>query len=315
MPERRIIIDTDTASDDALAILLALRSPEIQVEAITIVAGNVDFDQEAENALYTVAIAGKSGEVPVHCGARRPLVREVHRTVENVHGRDGMGDSFYPRARQRPEKEHAVDAIVRLAHAFPGAISILAIAPLTNIALALLKDPAIASKIASIYFMGGSYHFHGNITPAATYNPWVDPEAARIMMRAGIPLTMVGFDATCRYSVFTDADYERVEKLSTPLARFFLDINRTRRVFCKEKQRLAGSNHPDALTMAVFMDPSIATRTEKRYIDVETAGDLTRGMLVIDELGVWGKEPNVTICVEADERKFKELVFATLKGA
>ncbi len=309
---RRIIIDTDTASDDAVAILLAVGSPEIKVEAITIVAGNVDFDQEAENALYTVEVAGKSGQVPLYCGARRPLVREVHRTVQNVHGLDGMGDSFYPRARQRPEKEHAVDAIVRLAQAFPAGISVLAIAPLTNIALALLKDPTIATNIASLHFMGGSYRFHGNITPAATYNPWVDPEAARIVMRSGIPLTMVGFDATCRYSVFTDADYERVEKLGTPLARFFLDINRTRRVFCKEKQRLPGSNHPDALTMAVFMDSSIATHVEKRYVDVETTGELTRGMLVIDELGVWGKEPNVTICVEADERKFKEMVFRML---
>ena len=189
----------------------------------------------------------------------------------------------------------------------------MAIAPLTNIALALLKEPSVSREIAAIYFMGGAYHFHGNITPAATYNPWVDPEAARIVLQSGIPLTMVGFDATCRYSVFSDTDYGRAERIGTPLARFFLDINRTRREFCKTKQRLAGSNHPDSLTMAIFMDPPIATRVEKRCIDVETSGELTRGMLVIDELGVWGKEPNAGICVEAEENRFKELVFGILE--
>ena len=312
---KRVIIDTDTASDDAVALLLALRSLEIHVEAITIVGGNVDFDQQTENALYTVEVAGKSGQVPVYCGARRPLVRPVHQTVQHVHGRDGMGDSFFPRARQRPEKDHAVDAIISLVRRFPGEISVVAIGPFSNVALAFLKAPEVCQKIAAIYFMGGTYMFQGNITPAATYNPWVDPEAARIMVHSGVPLTMVGFDATCRYSVFTDADYEQVEKLGTPLGRFFVSINRTRRQFCKEKQRLAGSNHPDSLTMALFMAPSVATRVEKRFVDVEIAGELTRGMLVIDELGVWGKEPNVNICVEANEKKFKELVFQTLRGA
>ncbi len=312
---KRIIIDTDTASDDAVAILLALRSEGVRVEAITIVGGNVDFDQQTENALYTVEISGKSGEVPVYCGVRRPMLRPVHKTVEYVHGRDGMGDSFFPKAKQRPEKQHAVDAIIDLANRYPGEITLAAIGPFTNVGLALLKDPSLREKLAGIYFMGGSYMYCGNITPAATYNPWVDPEATRVMVQSSVPLTMIGFDVTCRYSIFTDADYDQVEKLGTPQEDFFVRLNRTRRIFCKEKQRLPGSNHPDTLTLALLIDPAVGRRIVKRAVDAETTGALTRGMLVIDELGVWGKEPNVDILVEADEARFKKLVFAVLHNA
>lgn len=312
---KRIIIDTDTASDDAVAILLALKSPEVRVEAVTIVGGNVDFDQQTENALYTVEVCGKAGEVPVYCGVRRPLLRPVHKTVEYVHGRDGMGDSFFPKAKQRPEKQHAVDAIIALANRYPGEITVAAIGPFTNVGMALLKDPTLSKKLAGIYFMGGTYMFCGNITPAATYNPWVDPEATRIMVQSGAPLTMVGFDSTYRYSIFTDDDYDKVEKLGTALGTFFVQINRTRRVFCKTKQHLAGSNHPDTLTLALLINAAIGKRIVRRAVKVETLGELTRGMLVIDELGVWGKEPNIDILVDADEARFKEMVFAALKSA
>jgi purine nucleosidase len=273
----------------------------------------VDFDQQTENALYTLEVCGQSGEVPVYCGARRPLLRPVHKTVEYVHGRDGMGDSFFPKARQRPETQHAVDAIIELANRHPGEITLAAIGPFTNVALALLKDPSLSEKLAGIYFMGGTYMFCGNITPAATYNPWVDPEATRIMVQSGAPLTMVGFDSTYRYSIFTDPDYDAVERLATPLADFFFKVNRTRRIFCKEKQRLPGSNHPDTLTLALLVDPQIGKQIVRRAVDAETSGELTRGMLVIDELGVWGKEPNMDILVEADEARFKQMVFAALR--
>jgi len=309
---KRIIIDTDTASDDAVAILLALRSEGIRVEAVTIVGGNVDFDQQTENALYTIEISGKAGEVPVYRGMQRPLLRPVHKTVEYVHGRDGMGDSFFPKAKQRPEKQHAVDAIIELADRYPGEITLAAIGPFTNVGMALLKDTTLKDKLAGIYFMGGTYMYCGNITPAATYNPWVDPEATQVMVSSGVPLTMVGFDSTCRYSVFTDADYDHVERLGTPWANFFVKLNRTRRVFCKEKQRLPGSNHPDTLTLALLIDPAVGKRLVRRAVEVETLSELTRGALVIDELGVWGKEPNVDILVDADEARFKQMVLAAL---
>lgn len=133
------------------------------------------------------------------------------------------------------------------------------------------------------------------------------------MILCGVPLWMTGFDVTWRNSIFTDADYDDVAKLGTPLARFFCEINRTRRTFCKEKQRLRGSNHPDALTLATFLDSSVVVSSVQRYADVEIAGELTSGMIVIDELGVWGKKPNLNICVSADEAKFKRMVLKTLR--
>ncbi|CAF3711386.1 unnamed protein product [Rotaria sp. Silwood1] len=312
---RKIIIDTDTATDDTLAILLALFAPNIKIEAITITVGNVDFEQQTKNALYTLEIAGKgNGEIPVYQGCSRPLVRQTHGTATYVHGNDGMSDSFFPDPKQKPETEHAVDAIIRLVEKYPGEITLVAIGPLTNIALTLLRKPTVARQINSIYFMGGCYKFYGNVTPVATYNPWVDPEAARIVFQSGIPITTAGFDISCYSSIFTDADYEEVQKLGTKLADFFLKINRIRRIFCKERQKMNGSNHPDALTMAILIDPSIGQQMLSRYVDVETQGELTRGVLVIDELGVMKKAPNATICVQADEKLFKEMVFNTLKN-
>jgi purine nucleosidase len=308
---RRVIIDTDTATDDAVALLLALRAPDVQIEAITIVVGNVDFDQEAENALYTIQMAGRSGQVPVYLGARQPMLHSYHSTVTNVHGVDGMSNSFFPKAKQRPERQHAVDAITSIVNKYPGEVTLFAIGGFTNVALAL-QNQSVRENLAAIHFMGGSYMFCGNITPAATYNAWVDPEATRIMIRSGVPLWMTGFDVTYRYSIFTDGDYDQVAKLGTPLAKFFWDINRVRRVFCKEVQHMAGSNHPDSLCVATFIDPSIITKTVQRAADSEVSGELTSGMIVIDELGIWKRKPNVTICVTADEARFKALVMKSL---
>jgi purine nucleosidase len=185
----RLIVDTDTAGDDVFSLLLALRDPRAQLEAITICCGNVRFDQEIENALYTVEQAGRGGEVPVYAGCPKPLLAEWV-GAEYVHGHDGMGDSGFPRATQRPEPEHAVDELVRRVDESPGELTILAQAPLTNIAAAVTRDPSIAGKVAHLYVMGGGV---GNITPAAEYNFYVDPEAAKIVLAARFPLTLFTF--------------------------------------------------------------------------------------------------------------------------
>jgi purine nucleosidase len=312
--KRKIIIDSDTATDDAVAILLALNAPDIKVEAITITVGNVGFEQQTKNALYTLEKAGKGGQVPVYQGSSRPLTREIHGSATYVHGTDGMSDSFFPEAKQKHETEHAVDAMIRLVEKYPGEITIVAIGPLTNIALALLRQPTIATQIKGIYFMGGVYKFYGNVTPVSSYNVWVDPEAARIVFQSGIPVTTVGFDVSVHSSVFTDADYLQVEKLNTKLSAFFMSINKIRRVYCKEHQKMNGSNHPDAITMAVFIDPSIGLEMLPRFVDIETQGELTRGAMLIDELGVYKKPVNATVCAQADEKKFKKMVFDTLKA-
>jgi inosine-uridine nucleoside N-ribohydrolase len=188
----RLIVDTDTAGDDVFSLLIALRHPGVAVEAITVCCGNVAFDQEVENALYTVEIAGRAGGVPVYAGCREPLLAEWV-GAEYVHGQDGMGDSFFARAKQRPEPEHAVDELVRRIDESPGELTILAQAPLTNLALAVTRDPSIAGKVAHLYVMGGGV---GNITPAAEYNFYVDPEAARIVLNAGFPLTLFTWSLT-----------------------------------------------------------------------------------------------------------------------
>jgi purine nucleosidase len=309
---RRIIIDTDTATDDAVALLLAMHAPDIKVEAITIVLGNVDFQQEAKNALYTLQVSGHAHQVPVFLGSSRPILRAYHGDATYVHGKDGMSNSNFPDPEQKPEEEWAIDAMIRLIEAHPHEITIVAIGALTNVALMLLRKPTIAPLIQGITFMGGAYKFYGNVTPVATYNVWVDPEAASIVFHSGVPLTSVGFDTSVHYSIFTDADYERVAKLGTPMAKFFIDINKVRRAYCKEHQKMNGSNHPDAITTALVIDPSIGVELLPRYCDVETQGELTRGTMVIDELGIYKKEPNVMVCSVADEKKFKDMVFRTL---
>jgi purine nucleosidase len=307
----KLVIDTDTASDDAVALLLACQAPDVDLLGVTIVAGNVDFDQQVENALVALEVAGRGGRVPVYPGARRPLVTEP-RPVPQVHGRDGMGDANFPPARQRPEHEHAVDALCRLARAHAGELVLCAIGPLTNLALALTRQPDLARWLRRVYFMGGSYRYHGNITPVATFNAWADPEAARIVLHAGVPLTLVGFGLSCQAAVVTDDEYLRIEQLDTPQARFFLAVNRTRREFCKTRQRLPGPNQPDSLTIAIATDPNVAIETPEYAVEVELNGELTRGQLIVDELGVWGRPANAAVCTRADAARYKQLLFRAL---
>lgn len=310
---RRFIIDTDTASDDAMAVLMALRHPGVQVEALTICCGNVDFDQQVENALYTLEVAGAADRVPVYLGCRQPIWG-THRTVEYVHGQDGMGDSFFPKARQRPAAGHGVDKLIEICRAHPGEVTIVALAPLTNLATALLKEPSLAQDIGHIYFMGGTHNALGNVTPCAEYNVWVDPEAAKVVFRSGAPLTMIGWELAVRHSVLYESDYAEIAALDTPLSRFFLQIMRTRSRFCLESGQSDGTNHPDSVGMAIPLDPSVALATGRRYVEVETAGFFARGMTVVDELGVYGQEPQVNVVLKSDREKLKAMMLATLQA-
>src|SRR5215467_2569107 len=186
---RAFLIDTDTASDDAVAIIMALRASDVRVVAITTVAGNVDVRQSTRNALYTVELCGAN--VPVYAGAEKPLLR-THQNATWFHGRDGLGDHDYPAPQQSAGSLHAADAIVEAVEANPGLV-IVTLAPLTNIALALTKKPSIAAKVGRCVVMGGAPCCEGNVTPAAEYNIWVDPEAARVVMLSGMPIELVGW--------------------------------------------------------------------------------------------------------------------------
>lgn len=315
MMTKRVIIDTDTAGDDTIALLTAIRN--FKVEGVTITGGNVQFDQQVENALYTIQVANADYKIPVYKGYESPMLsfgENKHTTVEEVHGRDGMGDAFFEKADQEPEKEHAVDFIIETVKQHPNEISFLAIAPLTNIAMALKKDPSIAKDIPHIYIMGGINNSLGNITPAAEYNFYTDPEAAKLVLNSGIPMTMVGWDMCTEYSLMKDDNYREIEDMNTSGSEFFIKINQVVKKFNKKVHRLDGTTHPDTLLVAIAANKNIMTKSTKYYVDIETEGTLTRGHNIVDINGRFEKEPNVLVCEAVDRALYQETLYDVLKS-
>ncbi len=309
----RILLDTDTAGDDTTAMLMALKASNAKVEAVTINCGNVDFDQEVENALYTIEVAGKSGRVPVFPGARHPLLRDWE-TAERVHGKDGMGNSRFAKAKQRPEEKHAVDAIIDALNSEPGELTLVEIAPMTNLAMAIRKDPAIVKKVKHLYFMGGTNQYIGNVTPAAEFNMWVDPEAASVVLHSGMPMTMVGWEICMRHGLLGPAELDRIQGTDAKEAEFFTSVNRQVRRFMKQVQGVDGVSCPDSITLAIVLNPAVATDVRTKFVDVDTQGEPSRGATYVDHLGVTGRKPNVKVVYEASEGLFKEMLFRMLSG-
>lgn len=314
---RKVIIDTDTAGDDTIAILTALH--HFDVLGIMMTGGNVQFDQEVENALYTIQVAGKGGadgKIPVFKGCERPLLAPwnspSHLTVEDVHGSDGMGGADFPLAEQRPSEGHAVDFLIDTVHRYPGEVTLLAIAPLTNIAMAIQKDPTIVPEIAHLYVMGGTNNALGNITPAAEYNFYTDPEAASLVLNSGIPTTMVGWEMCTDFSLMDDEDHAEISALGTSGAEFFIAVNKVVMQFNKKVHRLSGTTHPDTLLMAVAADESVMTKSHAYFVDVETKGEWTRGYSVVDINGRLGRQPNVRVCEGIDRPRFKRMLLDVL---
>jgi len=315
---RTFLIDTDTASDDAVAIIMALRAPDVRVAAITTVAGNVDVRQSTRNALYTVELCG--ADVPVYMGADKPLLRQYENATW-FHGRDGLGDHNYPVPRRSCEKLHAADAIIETVEANPG-IVIVTLAPLTNVALALAKQPEIASKVGRCVVMGGAPCCEGNVTPAAEYNIWVDPEAARIVFRSGLPIEMVGWQTSRFDSVVNEKDIEKILGFNTELARFAIECNSHARKAYKVQTGEDGISLPDPVAMSVAIDASIGTEWSTHLVDVETHSDLTRGMTVVDKLNVaedersrevWAGAQKAKVCWTVESKRWKEALYSALR--
>jgi len=307
---RRFLIDTDTASDDAVAILMAHRWPDVQVDAVTLVAGNVPVEIGARNAGYSIELCGKS--TPVFLGHPRPLLREPSWAFF-FHGPDGMSGMNYPAPKRPPESEYAVDALIRLIRSRPGEYTLVTLGPLTNVAMALRKAPDLAQKVQQCYVMGGAACTVGNITPAAEYNIWVDPEAARIVVHSGLPILMVGWEHCRGEAALDEADMKHVRSLRTAFADFALDCNKAALKATTEWLGDPGLTLPDPVTMAIALDPSVCTARKKHFVDVETGSDLTRGMTIVDQHGVLNKEPNVEVCWAIDFGKWKEALYRMLR--
>ncbi len=268
----RVIIDTDPGVDDALALLLAMRSPELKIEGITPVAGNVPLELGLPNALRMVEIAGRA-DIPVAPGAKAPLLRRLV-TATYAHGENGLGGAVFPDPKTKPIAEPAAEFIRRIVRKYPGEVTLIPIGPLTNIAAALSPDTELAGMVRGIVLMGGSLS-GGNITPAAEFNIYVDPEAARIVFQSGVPITMVGLDATRKTSL-TEEHVRRLEAAQNPVSQAAAKIGRSAITHNRERGFLVGPNMHDSLAVAAFLDPSILTFKEY-YVDVEVYGELTAG--------------------------------------
>src|SRR5258707_2344820 len=244
---RTLLIDTDTTSDDAVALIMALRSRNVRVAAITVVAGNVPVAQATSNALFTVELCGAN--VPVYSGAEAPLLRNLV-IADWFHGADGLGDHGYNPARRRAEPGHAVDALIQTVRDNPG-IEIVALGPLTNLAMALLREPRLAASVKRCVVMGGAPCCVGNVTPAAEFNIWVDPEAARIVFQSGLPLEMVGWQLCRGDAVLHQADIDRVLALKNPIAEFAIRCNSTAAQACFTHTGPMGMSLPEPMTISI----------------------------------------------------------------
>ena len=316
------LIDTDTASDDAVALIMALRSPNANVLAITTVAGNVSVQQATRNALYTAELCGS--DVPVFQGAEEPLNRP-HQSADWFHGRDGLGDHGYPPPRRKPEKLPALEAIIATIESNPGLV-LVTLGPLTNVALALQLNPDIAAKVGRCVIMGGAPCCEGNVTPAAEYNIWCDPEAAQIVVRSGLPVELVGWHLCRGEAALNPQEIKHVLSFGTPQARFAIECNSRAQEAYLEQTGEHGISLPDPVAMAIALDPTIVTQQSEHYIDVEIASELTRGMTVVDRLnvtandrnrGIWApvlqRDNKAKVAWTIDNRRWKQTLYAALR--
>lgn len=306
MSPRKIIIDTDPGQDDAVAILLALASPdEIEVLGITAVAGNVPLALTARNARIICELAGRP-DMPVFAGCDRPLKRPLV-TAEHVHGKTGLDGPDLPEPTMPLADGHAVDFIIDcLRRNAPGSVTLCPLGPLTNIATALQKAPDIAARIGQIVLMGGAYFEVGNITPAAEFNIYVDPEAADIVFKSGVPLVVMPLDVT-HQALVTSARNDAFRALGTPVGLAVAQMTDFFERFDKEKYGSLGAPLHDPCVTAYLIDPELFTGRHIN-VEIETGSDLTLGMTVADWWGVTDRAANATFMGGIDADGFFSLL-------
>jgi len=307
---QKFIIDTDPGVDDAHAILLALAYPDVSVVAITTVNGNVSLAHTTANALKILDAAGK--DVPVFAGCSAPLINKPEHAAF-VHGMDGLGDCNLPESKRRIEKEHACNALIRLANEQPGEISLVCIGPLTNLAMALRLDPDLPAKFKKLVVMGGAHYSRGNTSNVtAEFNFFTDPEAAAMVLAAWPMVTIVTWETTLAH-MLTGSDLQQIFNLQTAKSRFFTNTSLIIRSYIANVLHQEDLFAADALAMAVAIEPGIVKHSEKSFAFIELAGLHTRGQLCIDWMGTLKKPANAEIVMEIDQARFVELFMNGLK--
>jgi purine nucleosidase len=302
-----LLIDTDPGVDDALAILMA--HAHTDVAALTVAAGNVGLKHTVRNARTLVDLVGAT--TPVFAGCPSPLVRAPEEDAAFVHGEDGFGDVGFPEPKHAAETEHAALALIRLTKERPGELTLVALGPLTNLALAVRLDPTLPQRVKRLVIMGGAVTGHGNTGKIpAEFNIGFDPEAAHVVFEAFEMFDLVDWEATVRHA-FPDEVYEGWVARGDKRAAFFHDVFGTARRFNAEHER-TGFIAADALAMAVALDPAMVTRAETRHVAIELDGRLTRGATVVDWHGRLGGRPNARIVLDVDQARFGELIAQAL---
>jgi purine nucleosidase len=310
MTKPQLLIDTDPGVDDALAILMAHAHADIA--GLSIAAGNVGIEHTVRNARILMDLVGAA--VPVFAGCPSPLVRAPEEDAAFVHGKDGFGDVGFPDPRAAAAEEQAALALLRLTRERPGELTLVALAPLTNLALALRLDPSLPQRVKRLVVMGGAVTGHGNTGKIpAEFNVGFDPEAAHVVFESFPQFDLVDWEATLRHA-FDEDEFDGWLAAGDRRAEFFGQVFRTARAFNTSRKR-RGIIAADALAMAVAIDPGIVTRSEERHVGVELDGRLTRGATVVDWAERLGRPANARIVLDVDSARFAALVRRALGAA
>jgi len=300
---KKILFDTDPGIDDACAILLALASPELSLEGLSVIHGNCSLDQGTTNALSILELANAS-HIPVAKGCELPLVQPSLLAPE-THGDTGLGYAKLPNPQSKPISQHGIDFLIETILAAPGEITLVAIAPLTNVALAIRKEPRIVEALKEIIIMGGAIRHEGNTTALAEFNTYVDPHAAQIVYQAGIPTTLVPLDVTYQ-CILTPGDVKRLQKIDSPITKFVADATRFYMEFHDEYQKIDGCVINDPLALALTFAPELCTYQELP-VEVDLSGGISMGKTVADFYNYGKKPPNIKVALDVRARDFIDL--------
>lgn len=310
---RRVIFDTDPGVDDAMALFFVLQSPELVLDAVTTVFGNVDVEQTTRNALILLDIAGRA-DVPVAVGAGRPLMPQRRRQLGGavVHGDNGLGGATLPAPSRAAGSRRAAELIVERVMSAPGEITLIAVGPLTNIALAACLEPRIVEHVHELIVMGGAATVPGNASPLAEANFHNDPEAAAIVVGAGFKLALVGLDVTLQAIIPLD-DIERLRREGGAVGAFTYEISAHYGAHYARRTGRIGFPMHDSAAVLYAIDPGYF-RTEHWYVEVETTSPRAFGMVMADRRGRWQQAPNAEVCIAIDSDRFRRLYLDRLTG-